>query len=84
MWRNFEATKVPLFSHTGPFPTQPVRALNAVNPFIFRYKWHFLAGVLFVALSTLLAIFPAQLVRYAFDLVNEGIDLYHSAGPRRR
>ncbi len=55
----------------------PTRALSAVNPFIFRYKWHFLGGVLFVALSTLLAIFPAQLVRYAFDLVNEGIDLYH-------
>ena len=73
----FQAAKVPLFSQTGSFPTLPVRALNAVNPFIFRYKWHFLAGVLFVALSTLLAIFPAQLVRYAFDLVNEGIDLYH-------
>ena len=52
-------------------------ALASVNPFILRYKWHFLGGVLFVALSTLLAIFPAQLVRYAFDLVNEGIDLYH-------
>ena len=73
----FQAAKVPLFSRTGLFPTLPVRALSAVNPFIFRYKWHFLAGVLFVALSTLLAIFPAQLVRYAFDLVNEGIDLYH-------
>ncbi|NML67108.1 ABC transporter ATP-binding protein [Hymenobacter sp. RP-2-7] len=55
----------------------PARALAAVNPHIFRYKWHFLGGVLFVILSTLLAIWPAQLVRYAFDLVNEGIDLYH-------
>ncbi len=73
----FQAAKVPLFSQTGPFPVLSVRALSAVNPFIFRYKWHFVAGVLFVALSTLLAIFPAQLVRYAFDLVNEGIDLYH-------
>jgi ATP-binding cassette subfamily B multidrug efflux pump len=54
-----------------------VRALNATNKYIFRYKWHSLGGLLFVALSTLLAIFPAQLVRYAFDLVNEGIDLYH-------
>nr|WP_246558624.1 ABC transporter ATP-binding protein [Hymenobacter piscis] len=44
---------------------------------MLRYKWHFLGGVLFVALSTLLAIFPAQIVRYAFDLVGEGIDLYH-------
>ncbi len=53
-----------------------MRALTAVNPFIYRYKWHFLGGVLFVALSTLLTIWPAQLVRYAFDLVSEGIDLY--------
>jgi ATP-binding cassette subfamily B protein len=55
----------------------PTRALAAVNPHIFHYKWHFLGGVLFVILSTLLTIFPAQLVRYSFDLVNEGIDLYH-------
>ncbi len=54
----------------------PTRALAAVNPHIYRYKWHFLGGVLFVILSTLLTIFPAQLVRYAFDLVSEGIDLY--------
>ncbi|QNE41227.1 ABC transporter ATP-binding protein [Hymenobacter sp. NBH84] len=52
-------------------------ALSATNKYLFRYKWHFLGGVLFVALSTLLAIFPAQIVRYAFDLVSEGIDLYH-------
>ncbi|MGY2130837.1 ABC transporter ATP-binding protein [Hymenobacter sp. HD11105] len=54
-----------------------MRALASTNKYIYRYKWHFLGGVLFVALSTLLAIFPAQIVRYAFDLVNEGIDLYH-------
>ncbi|MBC6991691.1 ABC transporter ATP-binding protein [Hymenobacter sp. BT491] len=54
-----------------------MRALASTNKYIYRYKWHFLGGVLFVALSTLLAIFPAQIVRYAFDLVSEGIDLYH-------
>ncbi|GAB3231063.1 ABC transporter ATP-binding protein [Hymenobacter seoulensis] len=54
-----------------------MRALSATNKYLFRYKWHFLGGVLFVALSTLLAIFPAQIVRYAFDLVSEGIDLYY-------
>ncbi|GGG43889.1 ABC transporter ATP-binding protein [Hymenobacter glacieicola] len=54
-----------------------MRALSATNKYLLRYKWHFLGGVLFVALSTLLAIFPAQIVRYAFDLVSEGIDLYH-------
>ena len=54
-----------------------MRALNATNKYLVRYRWHSLGGLLFVALSTLLAIFPAQLVRYAFDLVNEGIDLHH-------
>ncbi|MFD2785681.1 ABC transporter ATP-binding protein [Hymenobacter rubripertinctus] len=54
-----------------------MRALSATNKYLLRYKWHFLGGMLFVALSTLLAIFPAQIVRYAFDLVGEGIDLYH-------
>ncbi|MCA8832900.1 ABC transporter ATP-binding protein [Hymenobacter pini] len=54
-----------------------MHALSATNKYLLRYKWHFLGGVLFVALSTLLAIFPAQIVRYAFDLVGEGIDLYH-------
>jgi ATP-binding cassette subfamily B protein len=54
-----------------------VKALRATDKYLIRYKWHFLGGVLFVALSTLLAIFPAQVVRYAFDLVQEGIALYH-------
>ncbi|NVO84933.1 ABC transporter ATP-binding protein [Hymenobacter terrestris] len=58
-------------------------ALYATNKYLLRYKWHFLGGVLFVALSTLLAIFPAQIVRYAFDLVGEGIDLYHLYGGTR-
>lgn len=58
-------------------------ALSATNKYLLRYKWHFLGGVLFVALSTLLAIFPAQIVRYAFDLVGEGIDLYHLYGGTR-
>ncbi|RFP64870.1 ABC transporter ATP-binding protein [Hymenobacter lapidiphilus] len=58
-------------------------ALSATNKYLLRYKWHFLGGVLFVGLSTLLAIFPAQIVRYAFDLVGEGIDLYHLYGGTR-
>jgi ATP-binding cassette subfamily B multidrug efflux pump len=74
---SYRPQKYPNFSDNGPHFALPVRALASVNPFIYHYKWHFLGGVLFVALSTLLAIFPAQLVRYAFDLVNEGIDLYH-------
>ena len=46
-----------------PLRTEHTRSLAAVNFHIFRYKWHFLGGVLFVVLSTLLTIFPAQLVR---------------------
>ena len=72
----FKPQRYPFFL-APPLSDLPVRALNATNKYLFRYKWHSLGGLLFVALSTLLTIFPAQLVRYAFDLVSEGIDLYH-------
>ena len=34
-------------------------------------------GILFVTLSNIFAIIPAQIVRHAFDLVNEGITLHN-------
>jgi ATP-binding cassette subfamily B protein len=36
-----------------------------------------LLGILFVTLSNIFAIIPAQIVRHAFDLVNEGITLHN-------
>lgn len=38
---------------------------------MFRYKWRLLLGLLFVSASTIFQIVPAQLVRYAFDLVSD-------------
>ncbi|KAA9332008.1 ABC transporter ATP-binding protein [Adhaeribacter soli] len=43
---------------------------------MFRYKWRLFWGVIFVAVSNLFAIIPAQVVRHAFDLVKDGIRMH--------
>ncbi|MBK0403432.1 ABC transporter ATP-binding protein [Adhaeribacter sp. BT258] len=53
-----------------------MKSLLALNKYLFRYKWRLFWGVVFVAVSNLFAIIPAQLVRYAFDLVKDGIKLH--------
>ncbi|MCC5943335.1 MAG: ABC transporter ATP-binding protein [Bernardetiaceae bacterium] len=53
-----------------------MKELSKLNPYIYRYKWHLLGGTLFVLLSSLFAIIPAQIVRYAFDLLGETIEVY--------
>ncbi len=53
-----------------------MKALLSLNRYFFRYKYHLLLGVLFVVLSNLFAIYPAQIVRESFDLVAEKITDY--------
>ncbi len=50
--------------------------LASLNPYLRKYRWRLGLGIFFVLTSNLLAIIPAQLVRYAFDLVREGIRLH--------
>lgn len=50
-----------------------MRSLLPLNKYFKKYRWRLLAGVFFVAVSNLFAIYPAQLVRGAFDVVAEGI-----------
>jgi ATP-binding cassette subfamily B multidrug efflux pump len=54
-----------------------VKSLSYLNKYLFKYKYRFLLGILFVTLSNIFAIIPAQIVRHAFDLVNEGITLHN-------
>ena len=54
-----------------------MKSLSYLNKYLFKYKYRFLLGILFVTLSNIFAIIPAQIVRHAFDLVNEGITLHH-------
>ena len=60
-----------------------MKSLLYLNKYLFRYKARLFWGIIFVIVSNLFAIIPAQLVRYAFDLVKDGIklhDLYQGTG----
>jgi ATP-binding cassette subfamily B protein len=53
-----------------------MKELAYLNKFFYTYRWRFLPGVLFVIISNLFAVLPAQVIRIAFDLVNENIAIY--------
>jgi len=42
-----------------------------------KYKWYLILGTIFTIISNLFGIIPAQLVRYALDLVGETLDVYY-------
>lgn len=53
-----------------------VGALSHINKYFWKYKWLLGMGILFTVCSNFFGVFPAQLVRYALDLVTETIDIY--------
>lgn len=48
-----------------------MRALKYLNKYFYNYKWYLVTGILFIAISNVFAIFPAQIIRYAFDMVKQ-------------
>ncbi|MGB0521910.1 MAG: ABC transporter ATP-binding protein [Flammeovirgaceae bacterium] len=52
-----------------------MKSLAYLNKYLLKYKFRLLLGVIFVSLSTVFQIVPAQLVRYAFDLVADTLNL---------
>jgi ATP-binding cassette subfamily B multidrug efflux pump len=54
-----------------------IQSLSYLNKYLFKYKSFLIWGILFVVLSNVFAIIPAQVVRHAFDLVNDTISIYH-------
>lgn len=55
-----------------------MKELKYLNKYLLKYKWHLLLGTLFVIISNLFQIIPAQLVRSSLDLVVENIRVYKS------
>lgn len=55
-----------------------MKELSYLNKYFIKYKSYLLFGLLFVILSTIFQILPAQLVRYALDLVAENLSIYTS------
>jgi ATP-binding cassette subfamily B multidrug efflux pump len=53
-----------------------LKSLAAINHYLLKYKWYLIWGTLFTVISNLFGIIPAQLVRYALDLVGETLDIY--------
>jgi len=55
-----------------------MKALLHLNKYFLRYKWRLLVGFLFVTVSVIFRVFPAQLVRQSFDVVEIAIEEYKS------
>ena len=53
-----------------------MRALFALNPYLWKYKRHLIFGILFVAASNLFAVYPAQIVRGAINMVEDVLQFY--------
>ncbi len=54
-----------------------MKALSYLNKYLIQYKWYLIGGIIFTIISNLFGIIPAQLVRYALDLVGETLDVYY-------
>lgn len=55
-----------------------MKELKYLNKYLIRYKWHLILGLVFVIISNLFQIFPAQMVRHSIDLVVDNIRVYRS------
>ncbi|PWK80188.1 ATP-binding cassette subfamily B protein [Mucilaginibacter oryzae] len=53
-----------------------MKDLAYLNKFFRKYRWRLIPGVLFVIISNVFGVLPAQVVRVAFDLVTENIGAY--------
>lgn len=53
-----------------------MKDLKFLNKYLSKYKYHLILGTIFIIISNVFAIIPAQIVRHAFDLVRENIMTY--------
>ncbi|TSJ40557.1 ABC transporter ATP-binding protein [Mucilaginibacter corticis] len=53
-----------------------MKDLAYLNKFFVKYKWRLIPGILFVIISNIFSVLPAQVIRVAFDLVTENIGVY--------
>jgi ATP-binding cassette subfamily B protein len=53
-----------------------VKHLLTLNKYFLKYKWHLLAGILFVTLSNYFNVLQPRMIREALDLVIETISIY--------
>lgn len=55
-----------------------MKELKYLNKYLLKYKWHIVFGTLFIIISNVFQIVPAQLVRHALDLVADNYRIYQT------
>lgn len=55
---------------------KPLKELQSLNKYFNKYKIRLLLGIIFVTASNLFAVFPAQSVRLAIDMVKENLSMF--------
>lgn len=50
--------------------------MGPLNKYLWKYRKLFLLGILFVVISNIFHVYAPRLIRYAFDLVKEVLDIY--------
>ncbi|MBX2914073.1 MAG: ABC transporter ATP-binding protein [Cyclobacteriaceae bacterium] len=55
-----------------------MKELKYLNKYLLKYKWHMLLGLLFVIISNVFQIVPAQMVRHSIDLVVDNVRVFGS------
>jgi ATP-binding cassette, subfamily B, multidrug efflux pump len=53
-----------------------MKNLAYLNKFFYKYRWRLIPGILFVIISNIFGVLPAQVIRISFDLVTENISIY--------
>ena len=53
-----------------------MKELAYLNKFFYKYRWRLIPGILFVIISNIFGVLPAQVIQISFDLVNENIAIY--------
>ncbi|MBS1508877.1 MAG: ABC transporter ATP-binding protein [Bacteroidetes bacterium] len=55
-----------------------MKELGYLNKYLIKYKWHLIWGLVFVLISNIFQILPAQMVRHSIDLVVDNVRIYRS------
>lgn len=55
-----------------------MKELSYLNKYLIKYKYHLILGIVFTIISNIFQIIPAQMVRYALNLVSDNINIYKS------
>ncbi|WP_316802794.1 ABC transporter ATP-binding protein [Pedobacter nototheniae] len=54
-----------------------MKHLRHLNKYFYKYKWWIIPGIIFVVISNIFGVIPAQVIGYAFDLITENIQIYN-------